>query len=81
MIEQALLNKGIKCFTMHGKDSAKKKYIKWSTFQDSKNINVFVGQIESGGVGIELFKTNTAAKYQNMFFYENVLPPISRCKE
>jgi SNF2 family DNA or RNA helicase len=58
--------------TMYGKDTGKRKYDKWREFQNSLEKNIFLGQIESGGLGIELFKTSTKATYQHMLFYENV---------
>jgi len=69
MIKERLENERIKCITMSGQD--KNKYIKWKTFQKSKEIKVFIGQIESGGLGIELFKENSTNKNQYMIFYEN----------
>ena len=44
-----------------------------SEFQRSKTKNVFIGQIMSGGIGIELFKKHsTADKMQHMMFFENI---------
>ena len=58
--------------TMSGEDnSAKKKYKKWKTFQTT-NCPVFIGQVESGGFGIELYKEKYIADKQYMIFYENV---------
>ncbi|MHA2344963.1 MAG: helicase-related protein [Candidatus Hodarchaeales archaeon] len=72
MIEEALKKKKIRCVTMSGKDSGKQKYAKWTGFQKDKNLNVFIGQVEAGGIGIELFKEDSIAeKHQHMFFYEN----------
>ena len=31
----------------------------------------FIGQIKSGGIGIELFKIASKAEHQHMIFYEN----------
>jgi len=75
LIKSALENIGIKYITMYGADTGKKKYEKWNGFQKSKNINVFVGQIESGGFGIELFKIGSKAKQQHMIFYELTWSP------
>lgn len=74
MIADELSKRNISYTTMYGKDTGKKKYNKWRSFQKSKTINVFIGQIESGGVGIQLFKTSKQkdVKYQHMIFYENV---------
>ena len=48
----------------------------WRKFQTSKSINVFIGQIESGGFGIELFKEHMKeGKYQNVLTYENMWSP------
>ena len=50
----------------------KDKFAKWKTFQQSKDVNVFIGQIASGGIGIELFKLDSLeTKSQHMIFYEN----------
>jgi len=73
MIAEELRKKNISFVTMYGKDTGKKKYDKWRNFQKSKIKNIFIGQIESGGVGIQLFKTTQKnEKYQHMIFYENV---------
>lgn len=71
LIENSLKRRKIKSVSMCGLDTGKIKYEKWSSFQKSKDINIFIGQIESGGIGIELFKKNSIAKAQHMFFYEN----------
>lgn len=71
MISDELRKKHIKHTVMTGDDSQQEKYKKWKGFQKSKTINVFVGQITSGGIGIELFKTDTDKEYQHMIFYEN----------
>ncbi len=63
--------KNIKYIVMTGDDNSTQKDKKWNTFQKSKTINVFIGQIESGGIGIELFKLNSTADYQHMIFVEN----------
>lgn len=49
----------------------KDKYERWKNFQTSKTINVFIAQIESGGVGTELFKKDSDSRHQYMIFYEN----------
>ena len=70
LISNRLKDKHIKYITMSGLD--KDKFSKWKTFQKSKNINVFIAQIESGGIGIELFKEDSDPdKSQHMIFYEN----------
>jgi len=70
MIENRLNKLKIKTISMSGLD--KDKYSKWSTFQKSKTRNVFVGQVESGGLGIELFKNHDdTPKNQHTIFYEN----------
>ena len=73
LVDQALMKKKITCVTMSGKDSTKMKYQKWNGYQKNADIPVFVGQVESGGIGIELFKEDgDAEKSQYMIFYENV---------
>lgn len=70
-----LLAKRLKKFkpiTMSGEDNTpKKKYNKWGRFQNTK-CPIFIGQISSGGVGIELFKKDsTPDKSQYTIYYEN----------
>jgi len=73
LIEHALLTKKINCVTMSGKDNSKMKYAKWNGYQKNADIPVFIGQVESGGIGIELFKEDgDVEKSQYMIFYENV---------
>ena len=70
MIGDELDKKGIKYITLTGKDQGQKKYQKWRKFQKSKNIKVFIGQIQMG-LGIELFKEKDIADaYQYTIFYE-----------
>jgi SNF2 family DNA or RNA helicase len=72
MISERLNHLGIKHTIMSGADNEKEKYAKWKGFQKSKSINVFVGQVESGGVGIELFKLDSErSKTQYSIFFEN----------
>ena len=71
IIGDALSQKKIKHIIMTGEDNAKTKDEKWKKFQKSENINVFIGQIEAGGIGIELFKLDSAKdKTQHTIFYE-----------
>ena len=70
LISKRLDKLKVKYITMSGKDSD--KYKKWKGFQKSKTKNVFIGQVESGGIGIELFKHESdAKKSQYMIFFEN----------
>jgi len=69
MIKRELKRKGIECITMSGQDA--NKYERWNTFQKDRSIPVFIGQIESGGIGIQLFKLDSNADTQHMIFYEN----------
>lgn len=73
MISKRLGQYGIAHTTMSGEDTNKEaRYKKWKNFQESKLIDVFVGQITSGGIGIELFKFDSIPdKSQHMVFYEN----------
>jgi len=68
MIANRLKASGIKVITMQGSD--KDKYERWKGFQKSKDINVFIGQINAGGIGIELIKLEGNAEFQHMIFYE-----------
>ena len=69
MLENRLIKKGIKCATMCGK--TKDKYAVWKGFQQN-DIPVFIGQVASGGIGIELFKQDSSPdKIQHMISYEN----------
>ena len=70
MIEKRLKLLGISCITMSGQDDD--KYSKWNTYQKDESVKVFIGQIESGGIGIELFKLDSNSETQHMIFYENV---------
>jgi len=69
MIKKRLGRLQIKCITMQGSD--KDKYELWHGFQ-TNDIPVFISQIQSGGIGIELFKENSTAKNQYTIFYENM---------
>jgi len=69
MISDLLKSKKIKHLTMSGDDNSLEKTKKWKEFQKSKTVNVFVGQIVSGGIGINLYKT-VSDKIQHMVFYE-----------
>jgi SNF2 family DNA or RNA helicase len=70
MISKKLKKDGISHVTLSGED--KDKYAKWKGFQKDKSISVFIGQVESGGIGIELFKHDSEEdKSQHMIFYEN----------
>jgi SNF2 family DNA or RNA helicase len=70
IICKKLEEKSIKYISMKGGD--KDTYSKWKGFQQSKTINVFVCQIQSGGLGIELMKLDSTAKYQHVVYYEHV---------
>lgn len=70
LIENMLKKNKINYLVMHG--GTKNKGSVWKDFQKSKTINVFVGQVEAGGIGIELFKLNSNADYQHVLFMENV---------
>lgn len=71
MIEEILKKKKIKYISMTGSDSRKIKGEKWKRFQLAKEIPVFISQIVSGGIGIELFKIGSEDKHQHTFFYEH----------
>lgn len=71
MIEEKLNRLKIKNLTFSGEDKGKKKHLKWTQFQKDKSIAVFIAQIASGGIGIELFKEDSDSEYQHMCFYEN----------
>ena len=68
MISKILTKKNISHITMTGRD--KDKTSKWRTFQSTK-VPIFIGQVEAGGIGIELFKENTSDEYQHTIFMEN----------
>jgi len=71
MIELALKKLKIKTIVMTGSDSQESKNEKWNRFQRSKTFNVFVGQIEAGGIGIELFKIDgDKDKTQHTLFFD-----------
>jgi len=70
LICDTLKEKDIKYIQMSGKDSPIKKDRKWREYQQSKKIDVFVGQIEAGGIGIELFKIDSKDKYQHTLYFE-----------
>lgn len=73
MISEILTKKRIAHYSMSGRDSSKQKDAKWIGFQKSKTKNVFIGQVASGGIGIELFKEDSVPeKSQYMIFFENV---------
>lgn len=75
LISSELHKKGIKHYYMSGDDSPKEKESKWRGFQSSDTINVFLGQIRAGGIGIELFKIDgKESKSQSTIFYENEWP-------
>lgn len=77
MIEEELRKLKIKYLTMHG--DTKDKYAAWKGFQQSREHNIFIGQIVSGGIGIELFKLeDTEKNSQYTFFYENDWVPDVR---
>jgi len=72
MIADRLSRLGIKHVTMSGEDKDKDKFNKWKGYQQSKDTNIFIGQVESGGIGIELFKMDSLEeKTQYSIFYEN----------
>lgn len=72
MISEVMKKKKIKFISMSGGNSNKEKTESWKKFQKSKTINVFIGQIVAGGIGINLYKTNyDSNKAQHMIFYEN----------
>lgn len=69
-IAEELKKKKIQHIIMNGDDNAKIKYKKWKKYQES-NIPIFLGQVESGGFGIELFKKELEEdKQQHMISYE-----------
>lgn len=71
MISERFKKEKIKFITLSGEDSSKSKNEKWQKFQNSKTTNVFVGQVEAGGIGIELFKKhNTKEHTQHSYIYE-----------
>jgi len=73
MISAALTSRGISNVTMSGVDKGKQtRYKKWKSFQTEEKLSAFMGQVESGGFGIELFKLDSnELKSQHMIFYEN----------
>jgi SNF2 family DNA or RNA helicase len=72
MISYELKKLGIKHLTMSGDDKPKEKDRKWRSYQERKDIEVFIAQIKSGGFGVELFKKDgSKAKKQHTLFYEN----------
>jgi len=72
MIERELKKEGIESVSLSGSDNTTEKYAKWKGFQKDKNLKVFIGQVEAGGFGIELFKHDEdPEKNQHMIFYEN----------
>ena len=70
MISNKLENLNIKHAIMHGGTKDKGKV--WKDYQSNKKIPVFIGQQESGGIGIELFKLESKAKFQHTRFFEHV---------
>jgi len=71
-ISKELEKKNILSYYMSGDDNPKEKEKKWRGFQQSDIVNVFIGQIKAGGIGIELFKLDsTESKSQTTIFYEN----------
>ena len=72
MIANRLKKLKIKHVTMSGDDNEKSKYSKWKGFQKDKSMSVFIGQVDSGGIGIELFKHDSKSnEKQHTIFYEN----------
>lgn len=71
LISEYLKKNKIKHVIMTGADKSTEKTKKWKGFQKSKTINVFIGQVEAGGIGIELFKINSKDEFQHMIFAEN----------
>jgi len=71
MIQSELDKRHIQYITLTGDD--KDKDAKWSKFQQT-SIPVFIGQIQTGDVGIDLFKINDVdiTKKQNMILYDRV---------
>ena len=73
LISKMLDGHHIKYITLSGADKDKKKrYEKLVLFQNSPTINVFIGQVESGGFGTELFKIDAPPNsIQYCIYYEN----------
>jgi len=70
---------GISYYYMSGDDSPKEKEKKWRGFQESDIVNVFLGQVKAGGIGIELFKLNSIeSRAQTTIFHENEWPLETR---
>jgi len=70
---------GIPYYYMSGDDSPKEKEKKWRGFQESDTVNVFLGQVKAGGIGIELFKLDSKeSKSQTTIFHENEWPLETR---
>jgi len=75
MLSDRLSKKNIEHIVMTGADSAVGKEKKWRGFQKSRKINVFIGQIISGGVGLELFKEHSGNQMQHTLMCENPYVP------
>jgi len=73
MISNTLKSKKIKHSILDGRVTNKdEKYKRWKSYQEDENMHVFVGQKESGGFGIELFKMESSSeKYQHDITYED----------
>ena len=80
MISDMLKKKKIEHTIMDGRTKANEKYNTWKGFQRSESSQVFIGQVESGGLGVELFKIDENDKaiedeHQTMIMYENQWSP------
>jgi len=71
LISKKLTKNKVLHTVMTGSDNPKQKTQKWKGFQKSKTINVFIGQVVAGGIGIELFKIDSTEEYQHILFVEN----------
>ena len=72
LISEKLKGLKIKHVILDGRVTSKKKKDDiWKTYQKDPDIHVFIGQVESGGFGIELFKEDSdPKKYQHDITYE-----------
>ena len=65
MISEGLDERKIKYNTLHG--GTKDKDAAWREFQADKSIKIFLGQYQTGGLGIDLFASDTCIFYDNSY--------------
>lgn len=79
IINNFLSNKAIQFRCIYGEIAVEERQKSIDEFNNNLNIKVFIGQIRTGGLGINLTSASTVIYYSNSYSLENRLQSEDRC--